>query len=81
MLTSDLPLWLRSCEEIPERAKPSRAETRRCRGEKENKAVTYSVSLRLCVSARDGRFFHSFYVVGMDHMDSRIAGKIRAVEG
>ncbi len=50
----------RSCEEIPKRAKASRAETQRRRGCKENKPVICLKSLRLSGSARDCLFLHTF---------------------
>jgi hypothetical protein len=42
----------RSCEEIRDKARVFRAEAQSRRGRKENKAVIYSESLRLSVSAR-----------------------------
>jgi hypothetical protein len=50
----------RSCELIPAKAKAFRAEAQRRREHKENKAVIYFESPRLCVSARVQLFFHSF---------------------
>jgi len=52
----------RSCEEIPERAKVPRAETQRRGVDKENRAFIYFKPLRLCVSARDCKFFLTFPV-------------------
>ena len=49
-----------SCKEIPERAKVPRAETQRRGVDKENRAFIYFKPLRLCVSARDCKFFLTF---------------------
>jgi hypothetical protein len=58
----------RSCESIPAKAKAFRAEAQSRIEHKENKAVVYFNSLRLCVSARVQLFFHSFTAVGKLHL-------------
>jgi hypothetical protein len=61
------PGWVpavRSCELIPAKPKAFRAEAHSRREHKENKAVIYFKSVRLCASARVQLFFHSFCGLG-----------------